>query len=191
MSRIHYFFEKKNISLARSNRKSRQRKKVCRPNNPFFPRHILHCKKNVSNLNINMRGPPIRRRWWKIERNRPSVFKIFTRATEWEISVLFFTKIVSYRVRVGFFLYSEVMLMFFTRDGEGKWVTTLMNYLGWTRDSESLIRIVYQLSQVSSVLTFEAYGRSHLFWKNGSFFKVVVGQRDNHFFFIATCRGRS
>ena len=86
---------------------------MCRPNNPFFPRHILHCKKNVSNLNINMRGPPIRRRRWKIERNRPSVFKIFTRATEWEISVLFFTKIVSYRVRVGFFLYSEVMSMFF------------------------------------------------------------------------------
>ena len=67
----------------------------------------------MSNLNINMRGPPISRRWWKIGRNRPSVFKIFTIATVWEISVLFFHKNRVVQGTCWVFLYSEVMSVFF------------------------------------------------------------------------------
>ena len=75
-----------------------------------------------------------------------------------EISV-FFTKIVSHRVRVGFFFYNEVLSVFSYVVVKGV-IMIGMNHLGWTRDSESLICSVYQLSQVFSTLTFEILSKS-------------------------------
>ena len=54
-----------------------------------------------------------RRKGEKIGRKRPSIFLIFTRAMVCEISV-FFTKIVSHRVRVGFFSITKYCRFFHT-----------------------------------------------------------------------------